>query len=163
MGELDVSIATEAARRGCATVMAVNKCDLAPPSLGDVRAVTATKLRQRPPVVAVSALTGAGIDELLGTVARLGALYASRIPTSPLNRALGRIVAARPGSRRGARRLKTYYVRQYDVAPPRFAVEVNDRRLVTRDYGYYVENRLRGELGLEGVPLIIDFKSKERS
>ena len=46
------------------------------------------------------------------------------------------------------------------MAPPRFAVEVNDRRLVTRDFGFYVENRLRSEFGLEGVPLIIDFKGK---
>jgi GTP-binding protein len=28
---------------------------------------------------------------------------------------------------------------------------------LTRDYGYWVENRLRENFGLEGVPVIIDF------
>ena len=38
---------------------------------------------------------------------------------------------------------------------------VNDRSLVTRDYAYFVENQLRGRLGLEGVPVIIDFQSRK--
>jgi GTP-binding protein len=53
-----------------------------------------------------------------------------------------------------------YYIAQYRTSPPRIAIEVNDRALVTRDFGYYVENRLRAHFGLEGVPLIIDFKGK---
>ncbi len=36
---------------------------------------------------------------------------------------------------------------------------MNDRTLVTRAYGFYIENRLRAEYHLEGVPVIIDFKS----
>jgi GTP-binding protein len=163
IGELDLSIASEATRRGCATVLAVNKCDLQEPDLEDVRALTGSKLRQRPPVMAVSAQNGAGVDGLLATVARVDALYNAHIGTPALNRALGAIFAARPGPRQGNRRLKAYYMSQYAVSPPRFAVEVNDRGLVTRDFGYYVENRLRTEFGLEGVPVIIDFKSKERS
>jgi predicted GTPase len=34
---------------------------------------------------------------------------------------------------------------------------VNDPSLVTRDYGYFVENALRERFDLEGVPVIIDF------
>jgi GTP-binding protein len=34
---------------------------------------------------------------------------------------------------------------------------VNSRQRVTRDYAYYLENRLRERFGLEGIPLIIDF------
>jgi GTPase len=33
---------------------------------------------------------------------------------------------------------------------------VNDRRLIVRDWAYHLENRLREEYGLEGVPLVID-------
>lgn len=163
IGELDLSIATESTRRACATVIALNKSDLQAPDVEDIRALTATKLRQRPPVIAVSAQTGSGVDELLATVAALHARYTAHVSTPVLNRVLGAILAARPAPRQGNRRLKAYYVSQYGVAPPRFAVEVNDRRLVTRDFGYYVENRLRSEFGLEGVPVIIDFKSKERT
>ena len=41
--------------------------------------------------------------------------------------------------------------------PPRFRFHVNDPGLVTRDYGYWVENQLRSRFGLEGVPVSIDF------
>ena len=36
--------------------------------------------------------------------------------------------------------------------PPRFSIQVNSRARVTRDYAYYVENRLRERYRLEGVP-----------
>ena len=48
---------------------------------------------------------------------------------------------------------------QYDVRPPRFSVQVNDRSLLTRSYGFFLENRLRERYGLEGVPLVIDYKT----
>ena len=41
--------------------------------------------------------------------------------------------------------------------PPRFSIQVNSRARVTRDYAYFVENRLRERYHLEGIPLIIDF------
>jgi GTP-binding protein len=41
--------------------------------------------------------------------------------------------------------------------PPRFAIQVNSRERVTRDYAYFLENRLRARYGMDGVPLIIDF------
>jgi GTPase len=41
--------------------------------------------------------------------------------------------------------------------PPRFSIQVNSRARVTRDYAYFIENRLRERYRLEGVPAIIDF------
>ena len=46
---------------------------------------------------------------------------------------------------------------QTGVRAPRFAIQVNSRTRVTRDYAYFLENRLRARLGMEGVPLVIDF------
>jgi GTP-binding protein len=46
---------------------------------------------------------------------------------------------------------------QIGERPPRFAIQVNARDRLTRDYAYFVENRLRERYRLEGVPLIIDF------
>ena len=46
---------------------------------------------------------------------------------------------------------------QIGERPPRFAIQVNSRARVTRDYAYFIENRLRARYGLDGVPLIIDF------
>ena len=49
---------------------------------------------------------------------------------------------------------------QFQTAPPRFAVQVSDRGLITRDYAFFLENRLRERYGLEGVPLVIDLKGR---
>jgi GTP-binding protein len=57
------------------------------------------------------------------------------------------------------KRLRMYYMAQFESGPPRFAVQVNNRGLVTRDYAYFLENRLRERYRLQGVPLVIDFKT----
>jgi GTPase len=46
---------------------------------------------------------------------------------------------------------------QTGVRPPRFSIQVNSRSRVTRDYAYYLENRMRERFRLEGVPVVIDF------
>ena len=76
---------------------------------------------------------------------------------------IAEINAGREPPRRGRKRLNLLYGTQYQVRPPRFRLFVNDRTLVTRDYAYYVENQLRARLGLEGVPVIIDFVSRDGS
>ena len=159
-GELDLSICTEATRRNCATVIAVNKCDIAEPDLEEIAGIAQRKLRQRPPVIAVSAETHRGVIEVLRKVAELDALYTSHISTRALNRALAELAADRPMPQKHGKRLKMYYIAQFGTSPPRIAIEINDRTLVTRDFGFYVENRLRAQFGLEGCPLVIDFKGK---
>jgi GTPase len=159
-GELDLSICSEATRRNCATVLAVNKSDVAEPDLDEIAGIARRKLRQRPPVLAVSAETHRGVKALLAKVAELDALYTAHISTRALNRALAELAADRAMPQKHGKRLKMYYIAQFGTSPPRIAIEINDRTLVTRDFGFYVENRLRAQFGLEGVPLVIDFKGK---
>ena len=80
--------------------------------------------------------------------------------TGPLNRAMAEIGTIREPPRSGRKRLNVLYATQYRTRPPRFRIVVNDRKLVTRDYAYFVENQLRSRLGLEGCPVIIDFRSR---
>jgi GTP-binding protein len=160
-GELDVSICAEAARAHCATVIAVNKSDLVAPDLDEIAGIARRKLRQKPQVVAVSARTHRGVHDVLALVASLEARYTAHIATRELNRALADLGDARPLPMKHGKRLKMYYISQFGTGPPRFAIEVNDRTLVTRDYGFFVENRLRARYGLDGVPVIIDFKGKK--
>jgi GTP-binding protein len=54
-----------------------------------------------------------------------------------------------------------YYMTQYETSPPRFAVQVSDRSRVTRDYAFFLENRLRERYELQGVPLVIDFRGRQ--
>ncbi len=155
--EQDLTVADVARKAACATVVVLSKWDIADVRIEDVRPRVAEKLRQRPPVIAVSAVTGRGLERLLDTVEDLFSRYAGRIPTAELNRALGELREARqPPARRG-RRLNLLYGTQVSSRPPRFRLFVNDRSLVTRDYGYWVENELRRRFRLEGVPVSIDF------
>jgi GTP-binding protein len=177
----DLRIAELAMKAACATAIVLNKWDtLADGSPGDdedpgdvlglehdrviadERARVAEKLRLRPRVLTASAKTGRHVARLLSEAIALGDRMSARIPTPELNRFLAEAVQARQppvGTRRGGsgHRLKLIYMAQIGVRPPRFAIQVNSRARVTRDYAYFLENRLRARYGMDGVPLIIDF------
>ncbi len=161
----DLRVAELAMKAGCATAIVLNKWDLNEGSEQDLdheRAVVAAKLRLRPRVLTASAKTGRNVSRLIAETLALGDRRRRRIPTSELNRFLAEAVQARQppvGTRRGSsqHRLKLIYMTQIEEAPPRFAIQVNSRARVTRDYAYFIENRLRARYGMDGVPLIIDF------
>jgi GTPase len=155
----DLRIAELAMKKRCATVIALNKWDVSDTDLEFARARVNTKLRQRPRLMAVSARTGRGLQRLVAEALDLADRAAERIPTPELNRFLSDLQAQRqPPATRG-KRLRLYYLSQFETAPPRFALKVNDRSLVTRDYAYFLENRLRERFGLQGVPVVIDIET----
>ena len=55
-----------------------------------------------------------------------------------------------------------FYIAQIGERPPRFSITVNNRDKLTRDYAYFVENRLRERYALDGIPLIIDFTERKQ-
>jgi GTPase len=156
--EQDIAVADVARHADCATLVVLSKWDKTTIDVEEMKGLFRRRLRQRPPFVAVSSHTGRGLERLLDGVAELFDRHVARIPTPELNRFLGELREARqpPSGRRG-RRLNLLYGAQIRVRPPRFRFSVNDPGLVTRDYGYWVENRLRERFGLEGVPVSIDF------
>jgi GTPase len=157
----DLRVAELAMKRKCATAIALNKWDVTRTDLEDAKARVARKLRQRPPVMAVSAKTGRGLKRLVAEALALADRSQQWIPTPELNRFLGDLQSERqPAAVRG-KRLRMYYMAQFETGPPRFAVQVNNRGLVTRDYAYFLENRLRERYGLQGVPLVIDFRTSK--
>jgi GTP-binding protein len=159
----DLRVAELAMHSGCATALVLNKWDLASDvDLDQERARAHRKLRLRPRVLTASAQTGRNVARLLVEAVGLADRSGSRIPTPHLNRFLSEAVASRqppagPRSRGPGQRLKLLFMAQTGERPPRFAIQVNSRALLTRDYAYYLENRLRERYRLEGIPLIIDF------
>jgi GTP-binding protein len=153
----DLAVADVARKAQCATLVVLSKWDETEVKIDDARGELTRRLRQRPPIVAVSAKTGRGLARLLDHVAVLFDRYAARVSTAELNRILGELREARQPPARNGRRLNLLYGAQITARPPRFRLHVNDPKLVTRDYGYWVENQLRERLGLEGVPVSIDF------
>jgi GTPase len=158
----DLRVAEVAMRAGCATVLALNKWDISRTDIDDARARAVQKLRLRPPVLTSSALTGRGIAAVLGEAITLAHRAAERIPTPELNRFVAAVVADRQPPQRHGKRLRLYYAAQVGRRPPRFAIQVNDRRLINRDWAFYLENRLRDVYGLQGVPLVIDYVPRKR-
>jgi len=158
----DLAVADVARKAGCSTLVVLSKWDIGGLELQETRGMLNRRLRQRPPVVAVSAHTGRGLGRLLDHVQALFTKHTTRIPTPALNRALGELKEARPGpSGERGRRLRLLYATQTATRPPRLRVFVNDPRLVTRDYAYWVENELRSRFELQGVPVSIDFMRSE--
>ena len=160
----DLRVAELAMRTGCATALVLNKWDLSDElDLDYERAHAHKKLRLRPRVLTASAKTGRHVERLLHEAIGLADRSRARIPTPQLNRFLSEAAAARQppvgagGGRASGHRLRLLFMSQTSERPPRFSIQVNSRRRVTRDYAYFLENRLRDRYRLEGVPLIIDF------
>jgi GTPase len=152
----DLAIAGTIWELGRAAVVAINKWDL----LDDEGREKLEKSFERldellstPGRVNVSALTGRGIERLWGPIDRALASYNLKLSTGQLNRLFeGFIRKVAPPSLSGAP-WKLYYTTQVSTAPPTFMLFAN--RLLPRNSHYrrYLENRLREELDLPGVPV----------
>jgi GTP-binding protein len=173
----DLRIAELAMKAGCATALVLNKWDLTGGDVDQIagpggsvgaaeldseRARVNRKLRLRPKVLTASAVTGRNVRRLLQEALSLSARRSHRIPTPELNRFLGEVSQARQPPAKQGHRLKMLYMAQIGVKPPRFSIQVNSRSRITRDYAYFVENRLRERYGLDGIPLVIDFAERKR-
>jgi GTPase len=172
----DLRIAELAMRSGCATALVLNKWDLTggagdplgpgggvgAQELDRERARVNQKLRLRPRVLTASAKTGRHIQRLLQESLAIADRARHRIPTPELNRFLADVTAARQPPAKQGHRLKLLYAAQIGINPPRFSIQVNSRNRVTRDYAYFIENRLRERYGLDGIPLIIDFAERKQ-
>jgi GTP-binding protein len=153
----DLAVADVARKANCSTIVVLAKWDIGQMKVEDVRPRLEHQLRQRPGIVTVSAATGRGVARLLDRVEQLYEKHTSRIPTPRLNAFLRELRNARQAPSRDRRRLNLLYGTQTGTRPPRFRFFVNDPGLVTRDYGYWIENQVRGRFELEGVPVSIDF------
>jgi GTPase len=155
--EHDLAIADIARKSMSSTLIVLSKWDIAEVGIEEVRDRLEPRLRQRPPIVAASAKTRRGVGKVLDRVEELYGKHTARIPTGELNRFLGELREVREPPSRNGKRLNLLYGTQTTVRPPRFRFFVNDPGLITRDYGYWVENQLRDRFDLEGVPVAIDF------
>ncbi len=143
------------------TVLAVNKVDLLearPAAL----AVRMREIRTRQfigclPAVPVSALTGHGINELLGALDRVSLESRRRFSTADLNRALRKLVLQKAPPTVSGREVRLYYLTQTGASPPTFLVFTNGRR-VGLSYRRFLETRLRSQLGLDSTPIRLRFR-----
>jgi GTP-binding protein len=111
------------------------------------------------PVSFLSATTGFNVPQTLELARELVQSARVRVPTGQLNRVLERALEARSPTSKG-QRVRIYYVTQADSSPPTFVLFVNDKRLISKDYLRYLENRLREGLDFAEVPIHLVLREK---
>ena len=163
--EQDLRIADLVEREGRALVIGVNKWDLtagAPGAIARLRAEADHWLPQLKgmPVVAVSGLTGFGLDRLMRAVVDIHSIWNRRIATNPLNRWLTGAIAAHPPPAVAGRRLKLNYITQPKARPPSFVLFCTRADAVPDAYRRYLVNGLREAFDLPGTPIRLTLREK---
>jgi GTP-binding protein len=164
MTDQDARIAGYAWERGRALLFALNKWDAVPRAERNRARFLATLRDHYPtlgevPMVFLSALTGAGVDELFPALKNLVSAHRREMRTVHLNEVLGEATSAQlPPSARG-KRPRFFYATQTGMAPPAITIFSSHPELVQPAYERFLANAFRQAFGLHGTPLRLHFRS----
>jgi GTP-binding protein len=163
--EQDQRIADLAEREGRALVIAVNKWDLQEKTVGAIgrlREQADEKLTQMKgvPLVAVSALTGEGLDRFMQAIVDAFNVWNKRVPTAALNRWFESVLESHPPPAVSGRRLRLNYMTQAKSRPPSFVVFCTRADAVPDAYKRYLVNGLRETFELPGTPIRLTLREK---
>ena len=163
--EQDIRIADLVEREGRAIVIGINKVDLVERQPGVRSRLRAEADRLLPqikgvPVVALSARSGEGIDQLMEAVLEGHAVWNRRAPTAALNRFLAQAVAAHPPPAVRGRRLRLDYMTQPKSRPPTFVLFAARAQALSETYRRYLINGLRERFQLPGTPVRLTLRAK---
>ncbi|HXZ46425.1 MAG TPA: ribosome biogenesis GTPase Der [Pseudolabrys sp.] len=164
--EQDQRIADLVEQEGRAIVIAVNKWDLREKTagaIGKLREQADEKLTQLKgaPLVAVSGLTGEGLDRLMQAIIDAYEVWNKRVPTSALNRWFEHAVSAHPPPAVAGRSLRLNYITQAKSRPPSFVVFCTRADAVPDAYKRYLLNSLRESFDLPGTPIRLALREKD--
>lgn len=164
--EQDQRIADLVEQEGRAIVIAVNKWDLKEKmagAIGRLRGQADEKLTQLKgvPLVAVSAMTGEGLDRLMQAIIDAYEVWNRRVPTSALNRWFESATSAHPPPAVSGRRLRLNYITQAKSRPPSFVVFCTRADAVPDAYKRYLLNSLRESFDLPGTPIRLTLREKD--
>ena len=163
--EQDLRIADLIEREGRAVVLGINKWDLRDAARGAIAKLHEKADHLLPqlkgvPVVAVSGLTGAGLDHLMKAVTEIHAVWNKRVSTNAMNRWLATALAAHPPPAVSGRRLKLNYITQPKARPPSFVLFCTRADALPESYQRYLINAMRESFDLPGVPIRLTLREK---
>ena len=163
--EQDQRIADLVEREGRALVLAIGKWDLAerkPGAIGKLRKLADEELTQvkGAPLVAVSGLTGEGLDRLMQAIVDAYDVWNRRMPTAALNRWFEQAVSANPPPAVSGRSLRLNYITQAKSRPPSFVVFCTRADAVPDAYKRYLLNSLREAFDMPGTPIRLMLREK---
>ena len=162
----DLSIADMTAREGRALIIAVNKWDLIGDWQGALKTLREEVDRLLPQIfgaelVAVSALTGEGMERLMPAVMQADRMWNTRLPTSALNRFLEDALERHPPPAVRGRRIRIRYMTQAKARPPTFVIFGNQLPALPETYLRYLANGLRSKFKLLGTPIRFNTRSSK--
>ena len=115
------------------------------------------------PILHTSGLTGRGLQRLAPAIDKVYDTFHRRVGTAQLNRFLREATdAAQPPAYRH-HPLHLLYMTQVRAAPPTFVIFANFPEGIPESYKRYLANRLREQLGFEGVPTVLFFRKRAES
>ncbi len=160
----DLKIANLVLEEGRALMVAINKWDVAEDAsalFNGVRAALDEGLAQLKgvPLLAVSAMTGKGLDQMLAAAFELREQWSRRVPTALLNRWFDKAMETNPPPAPGGRRIKLRYITQIKTRPPSFVVFGTRLDDLPASYERYLVNSIRKELGFGAVPVRLSLRS----
>ena len=164
--EQDTKIAGYAHNKKKAIIIAVNKWDKVKKETNTMRNME-KEIRNKlsfalyAPIIFISVLKGQRITDLLNLIEIVNSNYHTRIKTGVLNTILqDAIMMTAPPQDKG-KRLKIYYISQVQTAPPKFLLHVNDKELMHFSYQRYLENQIRQNYSLQGVPFTFEIRERK--
>ena len=163
----DTKIAGEAHEAGKGVIIVVNKWDEIEKTNGTLekyKKEVYNKLSylNYAPMIFISAKTGQRVDKLFELIKKVANNNAMRITTSVLNQVINEAIAiVQPPTDKG-KRLKILYAVQAQTKPPTFIIFVNNKDLFHFSYERYLVNQIRSNFGLEGTPIRIICREKNK-
>lgn len=153
----DMRVAREIQEAGRACGVLINKTDLVSRErIQEIEGGISARLTDlKPRSLSVSALTGAGVSEIMPLAARIRRAYRMRATTHEVAEFINALVdrTAPPGG------VKIRYATQTGTTPPRFTLFANRPDDVPDNYLRFVENALRERYDLWGVAVGVRTKS----
>ncbi|MDU5341176.1 ribosome biogenesis GTPase Der [Anaerococcus vaginalis] len=164
--EQDTKIAGYAHNQKKAIIIAVNKWDKVQKETNTMKNME-KEIRNKlsfalyAPIIFISVLKGQRITDLLNLIEIVNSNYHTRIKTGVLNTILqDAIMMTAPPQDKG-KRLKIFYISQVQTAPPKFLLHVNDKELMHFSYQRYLENQIRQNYSLQGVPFTFEIRERK--
>lgn len=112
------------------------------------------------PILFISALTKQRISDVLNTAMQVYENRIQRIPTGKLNEIMLEAIENFPPPSTKGKYIKIKYVTQLPTPTPVFAFFANLPQYIKEPYKRYLENQLRENFNLTGVPIVLVFRDK---
>lgn len=112
------------------------------------------------PLIFTSAESGQNLEKLKQLIVDTNKKQSIKLPTTKLNKILQDAVAKQPPVTTKSYKAKLNYITQTGNEPLTLAVFGTHPELIHFSYMRYLENQIRANFELSGIPLTIEFKSK---